>query len=181
MIWQKLKNNKNEKEIAVMMDKIQKNVDNLSKNQIDMGIKYTPMTKCAMKICFMVHQNQVDKNGMPYIFHPVHLAEQMTTEDEICTALLHDVVEDSDYTIEDLKKAGFNDVILEALRLLTHDKNVPYMEYIAGLKDNPLAKTIKLADLKHNSDLNRLDKITEKDLKRVEKYKVAREILEASS
>ena len=63
-----------------------------------MGIKYTPLTKKAMMICFEIHKNQKDKSGMPYVFHPFHLAEQMETEDEICTALLHDVAEDSDCT-----------------------------------------------------------------------------------
>ena len=147
------------------MDKNIKNVDNISEEHPKAGIIYTPATKMAMKICYEAHKNQVDKNGIPYIFHPVHLAEQMTTEDEICVALLHDVVEDSGYTLEDLKTAGFNESILAALRLLTHGDNVPYMDYIAAIKTN------------HNSDLARLDKVTEKDLKRVEKYKKARKIL----
>ena len=69
-----------------------------------MGIKYTSLTKKAMMICFETHKNQKDKSGMPYVYHPFHLAEQMETEDEICTALLHDVAEDSDCTIEDLKE-----------------------------------------------------------------------------
>ena len=159
------------------MDKNIKNVDNISEEHPKAGIIYTPATKMAMKICYEAHKNQVDKNGIPYIFHPVHLAEQMTTEDEICVALLHDVVEDSGYTLEDLKMAGFNESILAALRLLTHGDNVPYMDYIAAIKNNPLATKIKLADLSHNSDLARLDKVTEKDLKRVEKYKKAREVL----
>ena len=159
------------------MDKNIKNVDNISEKHPTTGIIYTPDTKMAMKICYEAHKNQVDKNGIPYIFHPVHLAEQMTTEDEICVALLHDVVEDSDYKMSDLKMAGFNENILAALRLLTHDKSVPYMDYIASIKTNPLAAKVKLADLEHNSDLNRLDKITEKDLKRAEKYKKAQKIL----
>ena len=159
------------------MDKNIKNVYNTPEKYQSSGIIYTPATKLAMKICYAAHKNQVDKNGIPYIFHPIHLAEQMTTEDEICTALLHDVAEDSEYTIKDLKAAGFNENILTALRLLTHDKVVPYMDYIAAIKTNPLAKKVKLADLAHNSDLNRLDKVTEKDLKRVEKYRKAQKIL----
>ena len=102
-----------------------------------MGIKYTSLTKKAMMICFETHKNQKDKSGMPYVFHPFHLAEQMETEDEICTALLHDVAEDSDCTIEELKKEGFSADTIEALRLLTHEKSVPYMDYIAALKGNP--------------------------------------------
>ena len=114
---------------------------------------------------------------MPYVFHPFHLAEQMETEDEICTALLHDVVEDSDRTIEDMEKQGFSADTIEALRLLTHEKSVPYMDYIAALKGNPIARKVKLADLAHNSDIGRLAIVTDKDLKRLEKYQKARNLL----
>ena len=132
-----------------------------------MGIKYTSLTKKAMMICFETHKNQKDKSGMPYVFHPFHLAEQMETEDEICTALLHDVAEDSDCTAD----------TIEALRLLTHEKSVPYMDYIAALKGNPIARKVKLADLVHNSDIGRLAIVTDKDLKRMEKYQKARNLL----
>jgi len=142
-----------------------------------MGIIYTPLTKKAMMICFEAHKNQKDKSGMPYVFHPFHLAEQMETEDEICTALLHDVAEDSDCTIEDLAKEGFSADTIEALRLLTHEKSVPYMDYIVHLKANPIARKVKLADLAHNSDMGRMDTVTEKDLKRLEKYQKARKLL----
>ena len=89
---------------------------------------YTSMTIKAMKLAYKAHEGQVDRSGVPYIFHPIHLAEQMETEDEICTALLHDVAEDSDCTIEDLKKEGFSADTIEALRLLTHEKSVTYMD-----------------------------------------------------
>ena len=131
-----------------------------------MGIKYTSLTKKAMMICFETHKDQKDKSGMPYVFHPFHLAEQMETEDEICTALLHDVAEDSDCTIEDLEREG-----------LTHEESVPYMDYIAALKGNPIARKVKLADLAHNSDIGRLAIVTDKDLKRLEKYQKARNLL----
>ena len=104
-----------------------------------MGIKYTSLTKKAMMICFETHKNQKDKSGMPYVFHPFHLAEQMETEDEICTALLHDVAEDSDCTIEDLKKEGFSADTIEALRLLPHEKSVPYMDYITAISGDWLS------------------------------------------
>ena len=92
-------------------------------------------------------------------------------------ALLHDVAEDSDCTIEDLKKEGFSADTIEALRLLTHEKSVPYMDYIAALKGNPIARKVKLADLVHNSDIGRLAIVTDKDLKRMEKYQKARNLL----
>lgn len=138
---------------------------------------YTNLTKKAMKVAFEAHKNQVDKNGIPYIYHPVHLAEQMTDESTICVALLHDVVEDTDMTFEQLADEGFTDEIIDALRLMTHDKAVPYMEYVKKIKTNPIATTVKLADLRHNSDLTRLDTVNEKALERAEKYKKAIELL----
>ena len=140
---------------------------------------YTPLTKKAMKIAFEVHKDQMDKNGIPYIYHPMHLAEQMTDENAVCTALLHDVVEDGEITFEQLEAQGFGTEIIEALKLLTHEKGVPYMEYIEKIKYNSLATVVKLADLEHNSDLTRLDVIDEKALKRAEKYKKAIEFLKA--
>ena len=139
---------------------------------------YTECTKKALDLCFKAHKDQLDKSGLPYVFHPFHLAEQMDGEDAVCTALLHDVMEDSDYTEENLRNAGFSEEILEALKLLTHEEGVPYMEYIRKLSKNPLARAVKLADLRHNSDLNRLETITEWDLKRARKYADARAYLE---
>jgi len=139
---------------------------------------YTEMTKKAMKIAFQAHKEQTDKSGMPYIYHPIHLAEQMTDENSTCVALLHDVVEDTDLTLSDLEQLGFNERILEALKLMTHIEGVPYMDYVAEIKLNPIAKAVKLADLNHNSDLSRLDKVDEKALERVEKYSSAIKLLE---
>ena len=85
---------------------------------------YTELTKKAMQICFEAHRDLTDKGGMPYVFHPFHLAEQMETEDETCAALLHDVVEDTGWTHEQLAARGFPPAVMEALRLLTHDKRV---------------------------------------------------------
>ncbi len=139
---------------------------------------YTAQTKKALDFCFKAHKEQVDKSGLPYVFHPFHLAEQMETEETTIVALLHDVVEDTDYTFEDLAKEGFSSSVIEALKLLTHDEKVKYEDYVEALKDNPIAKAVKLADLRHNSDLSRLDEVTEKDLKRRQKYLDAIKILE---
>ena len=76
---------------------------------------YTNMTKLALEICFDAHKDQIDKSGMPYVFHPFHLAEQMTDENTTIVALLHDVIEDTDYTLEDLRKMGFNEQIISAI------------------------------------------------------------------
>lgn len=143
-----------------------------------MFVIYTSETKKAMKLCFEAHKDQVDKSGMPYVFHPFHLAEQMQDETTTVVALLHDVIEDTDYTLQDLTDMGFQKEITDALALLTHDKDVPYMDYVAAVKGNAVAKAVKLADLRHNSDLSRLDVITDKARARKEKYMQAIALLE---
>lgn len=133
----------------------------------------------ALGIAYRAHYGQRDKAGKPYILHPVNVALKTKTKDAFIAALLHDVMEDSDYTADDLLKAGIPDHIVDALRLLTHDKSVDYMVYVNGLKDNEIAREVKMADLKHNSDLSRLPSVTEKDLNRVKKYKAALAFLES--
>ena len=140
---------------------------------------YTALTKKALKLCFEAHRDQTDKSGMPYVFHPFHLAEQMDSEESTIVALLHDVVEDTEYTLSDLTAMGFSSSVVEALALMTHDPKVPYMEYVKGISVNPLATKVKLADLRHNSDLSRLDSVDEKALSRVKKYAAAIELLES--
>ena len=140
---------------------------------------YTPMTKKALCLCFEAHKEQKDKSGLPYVFHPFHLAEQMVTEETTVVALLHDVVEDTSYTLADLGAMGFPKAVLDALALMTHDKSVDYMDYVRAIRPNPIARAVKLADLRHNSDLSRLDTVTEKDLARREKYRQAIALLEA--
>lgn len=139
---------------------------------------YTDQTKKALKLCFEAHKDQVDKSGLPYVFHPFHLAEQMTDELTTIVALLHDVIEDTAYTLDDLRSMGFPVEALNALALLTHDKNVPYMDYVSRIKKNPIAKAVKLADLRHNSDLSRLDTPDNKALERAQKYRNAIALLE---
>ncbi len=138
---------------------------------------YTPLTKKALKLCFEAHKDQTDKTGLPYVFHPFHLAEQMTDEYTTVTALLHDVVEDTDYTLNDLQEMGYPDEVIQALSLLTHDDGSEYMDYVKRLKNNSIARAVKLADLKHNSDLSRYDTIDNQAIKRTAKYQQAIEIL----
>lgn len=138
---------------------------------------YTAKTKQAIKLCFEAHKDQLDKSGLPYVFHPFHLAEQMTEENTVVAALLHDVVEDTPYTFDDLLAMGFGEEVVAALRLLTHDDAVPYMDYVANIRANPIARAVKLADLRHNSDLSRLDTVDEKALRRCEKYAEAIRLL----
>jgi (p)ppGpp synthase/HD superfamily hydrolase len=138
---------------------------------------YTEATRKAMRLCYEAHRDQTDKSGVPYVFHPIHLAEQMRDEDTTVTALLHDVIEDTVYTFDDLVKMGFSENVITALKLLTHDKSVPYMEYVAKIKENPVAKAVKLADLAHNSDLSRLNSVDDKARSRIQKYEAAKKLL----
>ena len=121
----------------------------------------TDLTKKALKISFDAHKNQLDKSGMPYVYHPFHLAEQMDDKYSTCVALLHDVVEDTDTTLDDLSRF-FPKEVIDAIALMTHDDSVPYLDYVRTIKSNPIASKVKLADLKHNSDLTRLDTVDDK-------------------
>ena len=137
----------------------------------------TKLTRKAMIIAYNAHINQFDRAGVPYIYHPIHLAEQMDTEIECVVALLHDVVEDCGITFEQLE-IDFPKEIIQVLKLLTRNKEMKYMDYIMEIKKNDIAKKVKIADIKHNADESRLDKITLKDIARRNKYRKALEYLE---
>ena len=113
------------------------------------------MTNKAMILAYKAHQNQENKGGIPYIFHPYYLAEQMNNEIRVCVALLHDVVEDTDMTIEQLKEE-FPCSVTDILQLLTHENGMDYYEYIAGICTNVDAAYVKLTDLIHNMTEERL-------------------------
>ncbi len=137
----------------------------------------TKLIKKALEICYKAHEGQYDKGGVPYANHPVFIAEQMDEEYDICVALLHDVVEDTAYTFQDLVNCGFPEEIIEAVRCLTKEKGMDYMDYIKIVKTNPMATRVKLKDIEHNSDLGRLNKIDDNAYRRLEKYKKAKEYL----
>lgn len=115
---------------------------------------YTALTIKAMAIAYDAHHGQFDKAGIPYVFHPLHVAESMDDEISCCAALLHDVVEDTHVTLEDLAK-DFPREVVEAVRLLTHDPGQDYLEYVRRIKPNPVAMKVKLADIAHNTDESR--------------------------
>ena len=138
---------------------------------------YTSLTCMAIKIAYDAHNGQLDRSGLPYIFHPYHVAEQMDDEYSVCVALLHDVVEDTAVTIEELEKV-FPAEVTEAVSLLTHDKDTPYLEYVRTIKGSPLALKVKLADLEHNSDFSRIPDASPEDRERLrQKYEAAKQIL----
>ncbi|WP_442759840.1 HD domain-containing protein [Enterococcus italicus] len=131
----------------------------------------------ALVIAEKAHKGQVDKAGKDYIEHPLFVASLVNSEEEKATALLHDVIEDSSYTFDDLLNAGIPTDVVEAVSLLTKPRDVSYQVYLDGIKKNHIARIVKLADLTHNSDLSRLPDISEKDIERQEKYKRAIEYL----
>lgn len=137
----------------------------------------TTQAEIAKAIAIQAHESQVDKAGKPYIDHPAAVAAGVSDDVAKAVAWLHDVVEDTSITFDDLRAAGIASEVIDHLRLLTHDKSVPYMEYIAALKGDPVAREVKLADLRHNSDLSRLNVITAKDRERLAKYQQAIEVL----
>ena len=130
---------------------------------------YTPLINKALSIAYDAHNGQTDKSGTPYIYHPAFLAAQMDTENEIITALLHDVIEDTTVTFADLEREGFPPAVLDALRLLTHTDGGEYMDYVRRVKENPLAAKIKLADLRHNNDPTRNANLPAEDAARYRK------------
>ena len=134
---------------------------------------YTNNTVKAMNLLFERQKDQKDKLGCPYVFHPFHVAEQMDDENSTVVALLHDIVEDTDTTFEELEQMGFNKEVIDALHLLTHEEGVEYFDYVQKIASNPLATKVKLADLEHNMDPTRIKEVTEKDIERREKYKKA--------
>lgn len=130
------------------------------------------MLNKALMLSYMAHKDQVDKGGSPYYLHPIYVALNVNSEDEKIVALLHDIIEDTDITLDDLKSEGFSDEIINAVDAITH-RDESYEIYIQKVKTNAIATVVKIADIKHNMDTSRLKKITEKDIKRVEKYKKA--------
>ena len=142
---------------------------------------YTALTNRAMRVAYEAHMGQVDKCGTPYVFHPYHLAEQMSDETTTCVALLHDVVEDTTVTLEDLERE-FPPEVTDALRLLTRDPAVPYRDYVGALATNPVARTVKRADLAHNLDETRFEGYGRPDeaalSERRERYRAALRVLD---
>lgn len=127
----------------------------------------------AIAIAVEAHAGQVQKNGEPYILHPLHLMMQMESEDAKITAVLHDVVEDTEWSLADLQAEGFSDEVLVAVALLTRQPHMSYEQFIEEIAPNPLARQVKLADIVHNMDVRRLPSITLKDYDRLIQYRAA--------
>lgn len=141
------------------------------------NIWMTDLTKKAFQIAYEAHKNQMDKMGMPYILHPIIVAEGMETEYGIAAALLHDVVEDTEVTLESLRKQGIPEAVLEVVSVLTRDRDMVYEEYVRQVSRHPLARLVKRQDLLHNLSPTRYEagEVGEQHRKR---YRKALQIIE---
>lgn len=124
-------------------------------------------------LCMVKHWKQKDKAGKRYVWHPIHVMINVKGYNEKIVALLHDIVEDTEVTVPDLKNLKFSKEVIEAVDVITKKKDQEYFSYLKSIKDNSIAKKVKIEDLKHNSDLKRLRSITQKDIDRAIKYKKA--------
>lgn len=138
---------------------------------------YTPLTKKAIVLAYNAHINQKDKSGLPYIFHPWEVANQLNDEACVCVALLHDIIEDTNITYDDLRNEGFSEEIIEGIKGVTKQENEDYMDFVTRAKSNNISRLVKIADLRHNMDLTRMNEITEFDIKRYQKYEKALKFL----
>ncbi|HML33847.1 HD domain-containing protein [Sporomusa sphaeroides] len=129
------------------------------------------MLNKAFELAKTAHAGQMDKGGRPYINHPIAVAAMVETEEEKTVAVLHDVVEDTPVTLDELRNHGFPESVVVAIDVLTKRLGVDYGKYIERVKQNPLALSVKIADMTHNMDLTRIKKPTDKDYARIEKYK----------
>ncbi|NRS52050.1 HD domain-containing protein [Brevibacillus sp. HB2.2] len=127
----------------------------------------------AIVIATQAHAGQVDKGGNPYILHPLRIMLKMSTVETMISAVLHDVLEDTDVTVEELRNEGFSEEIIAAVIALTRNDDETYMEFVGRTKQNPIARLVKLGDLEDNSDLSRIPEPTEKDYERLLRYKRA--------
>ncbi|WP_449245426.1 GTP pyrophosphokinase [Desulfobacca acetoxidans] len=124
----------------------------------------------AILIAVQAHQGQVDKAGVPYILHPLRVLLKLNSETEMIIGALHDVVEDTTWTLESLKQEGFPTEILEAIDCLTRREGEDYNDFIKRVAGNPLARKVKMRDLEDNMNILRLETITEKDKARLSRY-----------
>jgi (p)ppGpp synthase/HD superfamily hydrolase len=131
------------------------------------------LLELAISIAVEAHRGQTDKAGQPYILHPLRLMLSMKTEDERITAVLHDVIEDTNVTLANLREQGLSDEVLKAIELLTRLPQDTYEAFIERLSINPLSRRVKMADLADNMNISRLSEVTEKDLIRMQRYLAA--------
>ena len=138
------------------------------------------MLNLAIKIAVDSHRDQIDKGGNPYILHPLRVMLSMNNESDRICALLHDVIEDSVLTFDDLRNYGFTEELLQTIECLTKRVGEPYESFVKRVLADKRAIRIKIADIEDNMDLSRISNISEADLKRVKKYEWALSVLKNS-
>jgi (p)ppGpp synthase/HD superfamily hydrolase len=131
----------------------------------------------AVSIAALAHRGQKDKAGAPYLLHPLRMMLRMDSEAAMMAAVLHDVVEDTEWTLERLREAGFSDEVLEAVDCLTHREGESYEQFVGRVRTNPIARQIKIADLEDNMNVRRISQLGPRDLERLEKYHRAWRVL----
>jgi (p)ppGpp synthase/HD superfamily hydrolase len=131
----------------------------------------------AVSIAARAHRGQKDKAGAPYLLHPLRMMLRMETEAAMMAAVLHDVVEDTEWTLERLREAGFSGEVLEAVDCLTHREGESYEEFVERVRTNPIARQVKIADLEDNMNVRRINQLGPRDLERLEKYHRAWRVL----
>ncbi len=137
-----------------------------------------PTLEDAIRLAVEAHQGQRDKIGQPYILHPLRVMFRLTSETERIVGVLHDVIEDTKYTFDDLRRMGYPEKILDALDCVTKREGEPYENFVLRSKTNPIAKNVKLADLEDNMDIRRMAGVTEKDMQRLIRYRKAWAVLQ---
>ena len=142
-----------------------------------MGMNDVAALEYAIQIALQAHLGQQDKGGDPYILHPLRLMLKMRTDLERIVAVLHDVIEDSEWTLDLLRDEGFPDEVIAAIDHLTRRSNESYEDFIERVRANVLARTVKVADLQDNLDISRIPELTDKDIERIRKYHRALSVL----
>ena len=141
--------------------------------------KLNQLLPLAITVATEAHKGQLDKGGNPYILHPQAVAASLDNTENKIVAYLHDVIEDTDVTLDELEKLGFTYRILNSVRILTKSKDVSYDDYLKSVKKDSNAWHVKMADIRHNMDISRIPEPTAKDFSRIEKYKKALAFLES--
>jgi len=139
------------------------------------------LLKKAIEIAIGAHRGQKDRAGAPYILHPLRVMLRLESDTEMIVAILHDVIEDSSWTADQLREEGFSEEIVEAVENLTKRDGEPYGDFIERAKQSPLSHRVKIADLKDNMDMSRLSRLTEDDMTRFERYHRALQTLSRES
>ena len=140
-----------------------------------------PDLERALAIAVEAHRGQQDRIGAPYILHPLRVMLRVRTTEQKIVAILHDVVEDTPWTLESLRNEGFSNAIIRAIDCLTRREGEDYFDFVLRSKSDPIARVVKLADLEDNMDVNRMTQVTDKDVERLNRYKRAKAMIEAES